>query len=108
MRQLALVSCLAFGAFGLAAAAAFSESLENLVRRYPYDPASLWGRVANGKGTIVRCLSEQEATQLSTTVNALPAVPATPPAPAPMTPQGTTSGSAAAGVMLAPEPAPKP
>jgi hypothetical protein len=107
-RQLALVSCLAFGAFGLAGAAAFSESLENLIRRYPYDPACLWGRVANGKGTIVRCLSEQEATQLSTTVNALPALPTTTTVPAPATPQGTTAGSAAAGVTQAPESAPKP
>jgi hypothetical protein len=105
-RQLTLVSCLAFGAFGLVAAAALSESLESLVRRYPYDPACLWGRVANGKGTIVRCLTEQEASQLSASANAIPAV--TPPAaaPAPAAPLGTAVGAAAP--TLAPESAPKP
>lgn len=29
--------------------------------RYPYDPACAWGRVADGKGMIVRCLSKREA-----------------------------------------------
>jgi hypothetical protein len=104
-RQLVLVSCLAFGAFGLVAAAALSESLENLVRRYPYDPACLWGRIANGKGTIVRCLTEQEASQLSSAANALPAVPL-PAAPSPSAPLATTAPSGAPAV--APDLAPKP
>jgi hypothetical protein len=105
-RQLTLVSCLAFGAFGLVAAAALSESLESLVRRYPYDPACLWGRVANGKGTIVRCLTEQEASQLSANANAIPAVAPSAAAPAPTAPLGTAVGAAAP--TLAPESAPKP
>jgi hypothetical protein len=29
--------------------------------RYPYDPACPWGRIANGKGMLHRCLSEAEA-----------------------------------------------
>jgi hypothetical protein len=108
-RQRLLVSCLAFGSLGLVAAAAFSESLESLVRRYPYDPACLWGRIANGKGTIVRCLTEQEASQLSTAANALPAVPATTPAAA--TPASTAASTTVAPTSTAtptPEPTTKP
>lgn len=33
--------------------------------RYPYDPACAWGRVANGKGMLLRCLTEQESLALS-------------------------------------------
>jgi hypothetical protein len=29
--------------------------------RYPYDPACAWGRIANGKGMLHRCLTEKEA-----------------------------------------------
>jgi hypothetical protein len=79
-----LVSGLGFAALGLVAAAALSESVENLVRRYPYDPACLWGRLANGKGTIVRCLSEQEAASLAPVANALPVAAAPAPAAAPV------------------------
>jgi hypothetical protein len=32
--------------------------------RYPYDPACPWGRIANGKGMIVRCISRAEAEEL--------------------------------------------
>lgn len=32
--------------------------------RYPFDPACPWGRLANGKGMITRCLSEEEARAL--------------------------------------------
>jgi hypothetical protein len=42
-------------------AAQKAESQEALVRRYPFDPACAWGRIANGKGMIVRCMSEEEA-----------------------------------------------
>ncbi len=41
--------------------AQMTESQEALLRRYPFDPACAWGRVANGKGMIVRCMSEEEA-----------------------------------------------
>jgi hypothetical protein len=33
--------------------------------RYPYDPACAWGRVANGKGMLVRCLTEPESQRLA-------------------------------------------
>lgn len=52
-------------AAGLLAAASVAaqktETQETLVRRYPFDPACAWGRVANGKGMIVRCMTEDEA-----------------------------------------------
>lgn len=40
--------------------------------RYPYDPACPWGRLANGKGMIHRCLTEQEAVSLATRAPADP------------------------------------
>ncbi len=35
-----------------------------LETRYPYDPACPWGRLANGRGMITRCLGEEEARAL--------------------------------------------
>jgi hypothetical protein len=107
-----VVSCLAFGAAGLVAAAALSESLESLVRRYPFDPACAWGRLANGKGTIVRCLSEQEAAQLAPVANALPVAPVVPAAAAVAVPTPTAPATAPVAPALsatapAPEAAPK-
>jgi hypothetical protein len=72
---------LAFGAL------ASGESADALLRRYPYDPACAWGRIGNGKGIIVRCLSEAEASVLR--AGSLPAAP-TPSAP----PSAATSASA--------------
>ncbi len=77
---------------GLGAAAALGESVENLIRRYPYDPACLWGRLANGKGTVVRCLTEKEAG----------AIAAAPPAPT----AAPASTEVAATDAAAPVPAP--
>jgi len=102
-----LVSALGFTALGLVAAAALSESVENLIRRYPYDPACLWGRLANGKGTVVRCLSEQEAAALAPVANALPVAPATAPPPV-AAPVPSASAAPAMTTAVAPEAAPKP
>jgi hypothetical protein len=84
-RQRSLVSFLLAISVGLGAAAALGESVESLLRRYPYDPACPWGRLANGKGTVVRCLTEKEANIISAVTAALPTTstgPATTPAPA--------------------------
>lgn len=70
-----------------------SESQETLVRRYPFDPACAWGRVGNGKGMIVRCMTEEEANLV---LKRLPA----PASPRPGEP------SAASGVAGAPSAAP--
>lgn len=71
-----------------------SDSQDALVRRYPYDPACPWGRIGNGKGMIVRCISESEAEQL------LKRTPVTKPADA--TPAGTATASASAPAEAAP------
>jgi hypothetical protein len=74
--QRIFVASLVGGLSVLGAAAAFSESVENLLRRYPYDPACVWGRISNGKGMIVRCLTEQEASSVASQVKAPEATPA--------------------------------
>lgn len=81
---------------GLAAlatgAVAVAEAEDALLKRYPYDPACAWGRVGNGKGMVVRCISEDEAKAL----RAAPAapIPAAGAKPAPSSP-GVSSGKAA-------------
>jgi hypothetical protein len=72
-RQRSLVSALVAISLGLGAAAAFGgETVENLIRRYPFDPACSWGRLANGKGTVVRCLTEKEAGTVAAAAAATP------------------------------------
>ena len=64
-------------------AIAVAEAEDALLKRYPYDPACAWGRVGNGKGMVVRCISEDEAKVLrSAPATALPAGKPTTPAPA--------------------------
>jgi len=53
LRPLPLLLLLLWSAYGAADAEAEA--------RYPYDPACPWGRIANGKGMLHRCLSEAEA-----------------------------------------------
>lgn len=80
---------LAFGAL------ASGETADALLRRYPYDPACPWGRVGNGKGLIVRCLTEGEAQGLrSGTLLAANAPPAS-PAPSAGAPSAGAPSSAA-------------
>jgi hypothetical protein len=55
--------------------------------RYPFDPVCPWGRVADGRGILVRCLDATEAQRLATRVPAVatPALaPAAAPAPTPL------------------------
>jgi len=35
-------------------------------QRYPYDPVCSWGRLADGRGMLVRCLKEDDVTALTT------------------------------------------
>jgi len=55
------LSLLGVSLLGVAAVA----SAQSAKARYPYDPACAWGRIGNGKGMLVRCLSEQEAVALA-------------------------------------------
>lgn len=102
----ALSLLLAFGAL------ASGETADALLRRYPYDPACPWGRIGNGKGVIVRCLSEAEAQALRAgTVAAASPVASAAPAPASSV-SAAPVASAAPAVDEAPEadagaPAPK-
>jgi len=102
-RQRTLISSLVALSLCLGAAAALGESVENLIRRYPYDPACLWGRLANGKGTVVRCLTEKEAAAIT----AVTAVVAPTPAPSSATGAAPTPTDAApADTAAAPTTAP--
>jgi hypothetical protein len=55
--------------------------------RYPYDPACAWGRIANGKGMLHRCLTEAEARSVAdadpTRQEPKGALPEAPPTDAP-------------------------
>jgi hypothetical protein len=70
--------------FGVTSASADSAD----ATRYPYDPACGWGRVADGRGMIVRCITQAEAQALvgrpaaSATPSAQPSASAAPPPPA--------------------------
>jgi hypothetical protein len=82
-------------------AVAVAEAEDALLKRYPYDPACAWGRVGNGKGMVVRCISEDEAKALRTA--AATAAPATPAAAAP---PSSTAAETAPDTASEPEPTP--
>jgi len=44
--------------------------------RYPFDPVCPWGRVADGRGMLLRCLDATEATRLNAAAPAAPAAAA--------------------------------
>jgi hypothetical protein len=78
------------------AAVAVAEAEEALLKRYPYDPACAWGRVGNGKGMVLRCISEEEAKALRTPAAApVAAKPATPASPSGVTSSKTPAEVAA-------------
>lgn len=83
-RKRALIMLPAAGLLLAFGALANGETNDALLRRYPYDPACAWGRISNGKGLIVRCLTESEA-QAMRAVN-----------PAPI-PSASSAGSTATG-----------
>jgi hypothetical protein len=94
------VACL----LATATVVAQSSDAESLMRRYPFDPACPWGRIGNGKGMIVRCLSEEESGALSRRTLPPPASPAAPAvtgsapttaAPPPPAPPTAPSGASA-------------
>jgi hypothetical protein len=59
----------ALAALSVLAPAVGSATAEN-ESRYPFDPACPWGRLANGKGMLHRCLSESEARRLADSAGA--------------------------------------
>src|SRR6478609_1023682 len=103
-RALIMLSCasllLAFGAL------ASGETADALLRRYPYDPACPWGRIGNGKGLIVRCLSEAEAQALRAGTLPAPSSSAGPAASSP--PPAVVPASSASATPSSPEVAAEP
>ncbi len=99
-------------AIGVLAAASVgaqrSESQETMLRRYPFDPACPFGRIANGKGMVVRCISEEESNFLLK--RPAPGAPRTPEAPstgvALATPPAAAAPSATAPSEVEPPDAP--
>jgi hypothetical protein len=97
-------------------AVALAEAEDALLKRYPYDPACAWGRVGNGKGMVVRCISEDEAKAMRTAapapIAAAKPAPATPgvtsgkPAPDATTAPASTASETAPDAATEPEPAP--
>ena len=49
---------------GLLGLAAIGKTEERVANRFPFDPACAWGRLADGRGMVVRCLTQPEAAQL--------------------------------------------
>jgi len=72
MKHRGLAVCLGLAALATGAVAV-AEAEDALLRRYPYDPACAWGRIGNGKGMVVRCISEDEAKVLRAAPAPLPA-----------------------------------
>jgi hypothetical protein len=98
-------------------AVAVAEAEDALLKRYPYDPACAWGRIGNGKGMVVRCITEDEAKGLRAPAAApvakpapttSPSVSSAKPAPEPPTAPGSTAPEAAPEPTPEPEPAPAP
>jgi hypothetical protein len=97
-------------------AVALAEAEDALLKRYPYDPACAWGRVGNGKGMVVRCISEDEAKALRSSapapVSAAKPAPSSPvvtsgkPAPDVAPSPGSTAPETAPDAAAEPEPAP--
>ncbi len=74
-------------ALGLVAAGvAWADNAADAAR-YPYDPACAWGRIANGHGMLVRCITKDEASQMLSHSR-----PEAKPAPAPSAPQPPDAG----------------
>lgn len=100
-RALIMLSCasllLAFGAL------ASGETTDALLRRYPYDPACPWGRIGNGKGLIVRCITEAEAQALRAGTVVTPSSSAVPGASSSAPPAVAPPSSATAATIAAPE-----
>jgi len=76
--------------------------------RYPYDPVCPWGRLSNGKGMLVRCISQDEAAAMPAkgTKPAVPAASAAPPpsaAPAPPAPSASAAPAPSASAEAPPE-----
>lgn len=88
-------------------ASAEEASVAEPAVRYPFDPVCAWGRVADGRGMLVRCLEAAEASRLApVTSSSVPALPAAPAPAAPSAPARPPAASAppSPSPVLAPTP----
>jgi hypothetical protein len=90
-------------------AAAEEASVAEPAVRYPFDPVCPWGRVADGRGMLVRCLEAAEAARLSAATAATAPVPpaaatapGVAPASAPRAPVAPAAAPRAAAALEAP------
>lgn len=76
-------------------------------QRYPFDPACAWGRLSDGRGLFVRCLSKDEAERLSKPVapNSVPSVQSAKPTPTSVPAPSSSAAANSATVSTAPPPA---
>jgi len=74
--------------------------------RFPYDPVCAWGRVADGRGLIVRCLEAGEAQRLAQAAGTTAAPPAAPTTSGAAPPSLTGAPAASAASPSAPAAAP--
>lgn len=105
MRSGVLAALAMAGSMAVAATAQTGESPS----RYPFDPVCPWGRLANGQGMLVRCLSATESKALRAGAPVAPASAAAPsasaaaPAESAVAPPTAPSGSAAPAPAAPPE-----
>jgi len=90
-------------------ASAEEASVAEPAVRYPFDPVCPWGRVADGRGMLVRCLESAEAARLAAATSSATLAPAAAPAlaaPAPATPAPPAAPARAPAATAQPLPAP--
>ncbi len=86
---------------------ASAQAGDSEASRFPYDPGCAWGRLSDGRGVLVRCLSREEAQGLSrSTPAAHPAASAPTANPGGPAPAASGAPSAAASGSSAPTDAP--
>lgn len=95
-KLLPLLAVASVGLVGVALGASPSAAQES--SRYPYDPVCPWGRLSNGKGMLVRCIAQEEATGLAVAGPGRPTKPAPSASSAP-----SASPSASSEPQSAPE-----
>ncbi|HYQ17356.1 MAG TPA: hypothetical protein VEQ58_16400, partial [Polyangiaceae bacterium] len=89
-------------------AVAVAEAEDALLKRYPYDPACAWGRVGNGKGMVLRCISEEEAKALRAPSTVAVAAKTNAPTTTPTVTSSKPSPEVAAPPSSTTDPAPPP
>jgi hypothetical protein len=82
LRRTMVVSALVLAGAQLWAAQGATPAQAAEEHRYPYDPVCPWGRVADGRGMLVRCLKQDEVTALIVPPTAQKAADATESKPA--------------------------